>query len=62
MQGTEMISTQKITVRLVIEDLERNSQIRLQNAVYCRNDIPSRRQDSSTWKAERWQHLAKLAT
>ena len=44
MHGTEMILTQKIT-GLVIENLERNTQIRLPNAVYCRNDIPSRRDE-----------------
>ena len=61
MHGTEMILTQKITV-LVIENLERNTQIRLPNTVYCRNDIPSRRDEiPRPGVAKEWQHLAKLA-
>ena len=61
MHGTEMILTQKIT-GLVIENLERNTQIRLLNAVYCRNYIPSRRDEiPRPGVAKEWQHLAKLA-
>ena len=61
MHGTDMISMQKIT-GLAIENLERNTQIRLPNAVYCRNNIPSGRDEiPRPGVAKGWQHLAKLA-
>ncbi|XP_028407542.1 uncharacterized protein LOC114530160 [Dendronephthya gigantea] len=62
MHGTEMIATKKIA-GLIIEDLGKTTQIELPKSVYCRDDIPSKRDEIPRPEmAERWQHLERLTT